>query len=139
MELARLEVHIFTCVPSLTFARFPSLLFHSFVRCGARVDDFASKVNLPEEWTSIDTHNTGVPPLFIVNVQVRRPMFTKLYEFLCRTARSFNFFSTRFLNSVLTWVLSLFFVTFDSYSYSCRRILALPFSPHGQMVQAGHW
>lgn len=46
--------------------------FPSFVRCQSRIDDFASKVNLPEDWVNIDTHHPYIPQLFVVNVQVCR-------------------------------------------------------------------
>jgi hypothetical protein len=43
----------------------------SFVQCTSRIDDFAGNVNIPQEWLDIDTHVEGVPPLFVVNVQVK--------------------------------------------------------------------
>jgi hypothetical protein len=47
----------------------------SFVRCQSRIDDFASKVNLPEDWVNIDTHHPNIPQLFVVNVQVCSSFF----------------------------------------------------------------
>jgi hypothetical protein len=44
--------------------------YNSFVRCQSRIDNFASKVYLPDSWTNIDTHHPNIPQLFIVNVQV---------------------------------------------------------------------
>jgi hypothetical protein len=46
------------------------LSYNSFVRCQSRIDNFASKVYLPDSWTNIDTHHPNIPQLFIVNVQV---------------------------------------------------------------------
>lgn len=42
----------------------------SFVRCESRIDNFASKVALPEQWCNIDTHHPNIPQLFVINVQV---------------------------------------------------------------------
>lgn len=43
----------------------------SFVYSERRIDDFASKVELPEEWFNVQVDHPNIPPLFVVNAQVR--------------------------------------------------------------------
>lgn len=47
-----------------------------------KIDDIGSKVMLPDEWTNIDTHIEGVPPLFIVNIQTpaENPVVASLFS-----------------------------------------------------------
>ena len=40
-----------------------------FVKCDKRIDNIGSKVKIPDEWI-IDTNNSLIPPIFIVNVQI---------------------------------------------------------------------
>lgn len=51
----------------------PSALMHcvgmEFVKCDKRIDDIGSKVKIPDEWI-IETNNSLIPPIFIVNVQI---------------------------------------------------------------------
>ena len=47
----------------------------------AKIDDIASKISLPEHWTSGEfamTNSEIIPPLFIVNVQIPRDLSTNL-------------------------------------------------------------
>jgi hypothetical protein len=40
------------------------------IRCDSRVDNVAKMFALNPEWSDIDTGHPGVPPIFVVNVQV---------------------------------------------------------------------
>ena len=40
-----------------------------FIKCDKRIDNIGSKVNLPDEW-NIETNNSLIPPIFIVNIQI---------------------------------------------------------------------
>jgi len=39
-------------------------------KCSSKIDNIGSKVNLPKEWTQINTGQAGVPPVFIVQCQL---------------------------------------------------------------------
>ena len=41
-----------------------------FVKSPRKIDNFASQVQIPEEWRSISSNHPAVPPIFVVNAQV---------------------------------------------------------------------
>jgi hypothetical protein len=51
-----------------------------FVKTPTRIDNFGSKVHIPDEWTNIDTHQPGVPPLFIINAQLPSDFTTSFFK-----------------------------------------------------------
>ena len=49
-----------------------------FVKASTKIDNFGSKVNLPEEW-KIETHQAGVPPIFVINAQLPSDFTTSFF------------------------------------------------------------
>ena len=56
------------------------LLFDSCVQSDRKIDNIGSKVNFPSAWKGIDTHQPGVPPLFIINFQIPSEFPTSIFK-----------------------------------------------------------
>mmetsp|Transcript_31776 Transcript_31776/g.53595 ORF Transcript_31776/g.53595 Transcript_31776/m.53595 type:complete len:401 (+) Transcript_31776:213-1415(+) len=82
-----------------------------FVRCDTRIDDYASKVQLPPEWTAVDTHHPLIPPLFVVNAQLPEDF-------------SFSFFNSK--DDGLGWSLAIFFRIRRETAEAIRDLASAP-------------
>ena len=40
------------------------------IQASSKIDDIASKLTIPEDWSNIETNHAHVPSLFVVNMQV---------------------------------------------------------------------
>ena len=45
-----------------------------------RIDDIASKVILPNDWTTIESNHPNIPPVFVVNAQLPSSFDTSLFK-----------------------------------------------------------
>lgn len=95
------------------------------MKCSQRIDDFGSQVSFPDEWVNIDTHQPGVPPLFIVNAQVYCIATLHLYHRFHWLLTLFVVASVRFLLNFLhrdhgwRWLVA---GAIFSNNFSCCRI-----------------
>jgi hypothetical protein len=61
----------------------------SFVRTPCRVPDIGRYLDIPAEWSALDTHHPGVPPLFIVHAQVNRLVCCAWHLWLTKTSHAY--------------------------------------------------
>jgi hypothetical protein len=50
------------------------------VRCNGRIDNIGARVDFPPEWTDMPEYQPGVPPLFIVNMQIPSEFPTSIFK-----------------------------------------------------------
>jgi hypothetical protein len=69
-EVVGVEYGFNIMIYEYNFISYIILYYFSFFQSPNRIDNIASKVILPEEWTNVDTTHPLIPSLYIINVQV---------------------------------------------------------------------